>query len=268
MLSDEGKLAELIESIKNGRLTLDQYLFGFPGDHCLLQNFCKALRSGSTNQPTSASLMGHPDRPLSLDELLNMCNGGFHVQGSTQRQSIVSLRAELTLLSSQHVDRSSCLLRLADALFRRYYQWTQRDDLEEAIWSYKEALSLLPSSQYRYLETLLGLCSSLYQRFYLLGHEDDLKDLLRYLELEYDMFNVRRSLLAPVEAQLETRHRHPCDEVVRAPDPDVLRGKPDDFDPTTMGELAKSRDYLQRLTTGISYSLRIQPILLFYTIPY
>jgi len=168
-----------------------------------LQDLCNALRSGSTDQPMpmSSLLTGHPERPLSLDELLGICNGDSY--GSTQRQSIVSLRAALSLFPSQHTDRPSCLLRFADALLRRFSQWAQRDDLEEAIWSYQEALSLIPNSHYLYLETLLGLCSSLYQRFYLLGHADDLKHLLRYLELQYDLLNQRRSLLAPVESQLE-----------------------------------------------------------------
>lgn len=199
MLSEEVKI---IESIKDGRVTLDQYLFGFHADgnsdHCLrLRALCNALRSGSTNLiPESSFLIGHPQRPLSLDEL---CDRGFH-DGSIQRRSIVSLRAEL---SSQPADRSSCLLRLADALSRRFSQWAQKDDLEEAIWSYEEALSLIPNSHYQYLETLLGLCSSLYQRFCLMGHAHDFQNLLRYLELECDVLDRCPSLLAPVEASLK-----------------------------------------------------------------
>lgn len=198
MLSDGAKLAELVESIKDGKLTLDQYLFGFQDDHRFrLQYLCTAFRSGTLNQLNmSSSLPGHPQRPLSLDELFKLCNGDFQVE----RQSILSLRAELNLFPSEHASRSSCLLRLADALYRRFYQWDQRDDLEEAIGCYEEALSLLPNSHYQHLETLLGLCASIYQRFYLLGHADDLQKLLRYLDLQYDVLNQQRSL-APVEAQ-------------------------------------------------------------------
>jgi len=202
---EEAKVTWIIESLKDGRLTLDQYLFGFHDDHCLrLQDLCNVLRSSSTKEPIplASFLSAHPERPLSLDELLKIFKGDLHVQGSIQRQSISSLRAKLSLLPTQHADRSSCLLYLADALYRRYSQWAQKDDLEEAIWSYKEALSLIPNSHYYYLEALLGLCSSLYQRYYLLGHADDLENLLWYLDLQCDVLNRRRSLLAPVEVQL------------------------------------------------------------------
>jgi hypothetical protein len=223
MLSEEVKVIGIIESIKDGRLTLDQYFFGFhadgDSDHCLrLRALCNALRSGSTNPiPESSFLIGHPQRPLSLDEL---CDGDFH-EGSIQRRSIVSLRAEL---SSQPADRSSCLLRLADALSRRFSQWAQKEDLEEAIWSYKEALSLIPNSHYQYLETLLGLCSSLYQRFCLLGHAHDLQNLLRYLELEYNVLDRCPSLLAPVEARLKKL----CQDSGSSEDPES-NGTSDDF---------------------------------------
>ena len=207
ILLEEAKVAGLVESIKDGRFILDQYLFGFDSDHCLrLQALCNALQSGSTNQPISMSsfLRGHPERPLSLDEILQICNGDFHVQG---RQSIASLRAELTLLPSQHTDRSNCLLRLSDALSRRFSQWAQTDDLEEAISSYEAILSLIPNSHYKYLEALLGLCFSLYQRFYLLGHSEDRKNLLRYLQLQSDVVNQRGLLLTPIRAQLGKFHR-------------------------------------------------------------
>lgn len=190
---------------------MDQYLFGFQDRYFRLQYLCTALRSGSINQPISrpSFLTGHPQRPMSLDELLKICNGGFHF---TERQSILSLRAELNLLPSEHANRPSCLLRLADALSRRFYQWDQRDDLEEAIWFYQEALSLLPNSHYHYLETLLGLCSSIYQR-YLLGDADDLQNLLRYLDLQYDVLNQQRSLLAPIQAQFDKLCQHSSLEV-------------------------------------------------------
>ena len=205
--SEEARGAELIESIKDGRLRLDQYLFGFHDDRCsLLEDVYLLLRpgSGSTNQriPMESFLSAHPERPLSLDELSSNFKGDFHVQGLLHRQSITSLRAKLSLLPTRHADRSSSLLRLGDALFRRFSQWAQKDDLEEAIWAYKEVLSLISNSHYYYLEALLGVCSSLYQRYYLLGHADDLKNLLLYLDLQCDILNPQRSLLAPVDVQL------------------------------------------------------------------
>ena len=205
MSSEEAKVAGLIESMKDGRLKLDQYLFGFHDDrHLHLQDLGNMLRSGSTNQPIpmDSFLSTHPERPLSLDELLNIFKGDLHVQGSIPRQSIASLRAKLSLLPTRHADRSGFLLPLGDALLRRFSQWAQKDDLEEAIWSYKEALSLIPNSHYYYLESLLGLCSSLYQRYHLLGHADDLKDLLFYLDLQCEVINQQHSLLALVEVQL------------------------------------------------------------------
>ena len=238
MLSEEAKLT-LIESIKDGKLTLDQYLFGSQDDHRFrLQYLCTALRSGSTNQPISMSLAGHPERPLSLDELLKICNGDFHVE----RQSILTLGAELNLLPSDHANRSSCLLRLADALFRRFHKWDQRDDLEEAIWSYEEALSLLPKSHYEYLETLLGLCSSIYHRFYLLRHDDDLKKLLRYLDLEYDELNQKRSLLSPVESQFK-KLRPPTLESEGPESDDIIYWLSDALPPTSGGHISNEVFY-------------------------
>ena len=206
-VSEEEKVTGLIKSIRDGRLRLDQYLFGFHDDRFLrLEDLCNMLRSGSTNQsvPMDSFLSTHPERPLSLDELLNNFEGDLHVQGIDRqiRQSITNLRAKLSSPSTRLADRSSSLLRLGDALLRRFSQWAQKDDLEEAIWSYKEALSLIPNSHYYYLEALLGLCSSLYQRYYLLGHADDLKNLLLYLNLQCDIFNRQHSLLAPVDFRL------------------------------------------------------------------
>ena len=202
MSSEEAKVAGLIESLKDGRLRLDQYLFGFRDDRCLrLQDLCDMLRSGSTI-PMDTFLSAHPERPLSLDELINIFEGNPHAHGPIHRESITSLRAKLSILPTRHSDRSSSFLRLGDALIRRFSQWAQKDDLEEAIWSYEKALSLIPNSHYHYLEALLGLCSSLYQRYHLMGHADDLNNLLLHLDLQYDVFNRQHSLLAPVEIQL------------------------------------------------------------------
>ena len=203
MSSEEAKVAGLIESLKDGRLRLDQYLFGFQDDRCLrLQDLCDILRSGSTISMDSF-LSAHPERPLSLDELLNVVfEGDHHVLGSIHRETITTLRAKLSFLPPRHADRSSSFLRLGDALLRRYSQWAQKDDLEEAIWCYEEALSLIPNSHYYYVETLLGLCSSLFQRYHLMGHADDLDNLLLYLELQCDVLYRKRSLLPPVEVQI------------------------------------------------------------------
>ena len=203
MSEEEAKFAKIIESMRDGRLGLDQYLFGFHDDRRLrMQDLCNIitnmLRSGSTKQsiPMDSFLSARPERPLSLDELLNI------FKGSIPRQSITSLRSKLSLLPTRHGDRSGFLLHLGDALIRRFSEWAQKDDLEEAIWSYKEVLSLTPKSHYHYLEALLGLCSSLYHRYYLLGHADDLKNLLLYLNLQCDIFHRQRLLLAHVEVQL------------------------------------------------------------------
>ena len=208
MSSEKANAPGLIESIKDGQLRLDQYLFGFHDDRYLrLEDLCNMLRSGLTNQPITMDsfLSTHPERPLSLDEILNNFKGDsdVHIQGSSMhRQSITKLRAKLSLPPTRHADRSGSLLRLGDALLRRFSQWAQKDDLEESIWSYKEALSLIPNSHYYYLEALLGLCSSLYRRYYLLGHAEDLKSLLLYLDLQCGILRRRRSLPAPVEVQV------------------------------------------------------------------
>ncbi|KAF8802236.1 hypothetical protein BYT27DRAFT_7113113 [Phlegmacium glaucopus] len=118
-----------------------------------------------------------------------------------QHRRIDSVRSELNALPPQHPDKGIWLLRLADALSRRFWQLNQKDDLEEAIWYYQEALSLLPYTHYHFLEAILGLCSSVYHRLRLLGQQEDSRKLLVHIEaqgkLNFD------SLLRPVKAQLQ-----------------------------------------------------------------
>jgi hypothetical protein len=164
MLSKEAQLA-LIESIKDGRLTLDQYLFGSQDDHCLCL-------------------------PLSLDELLM----------ETLMWSVNQYAVYMPNLSYSHLTMpiERAIFSASNAHPRDFANGI-RGDLDRAIWSYEQALSLLPKGHYRYLETLLGLCSSIYQRFYLLRRADDLKNLRRYLDLQHDELNQKDSVLALVQ---------------------------------------------------------------------
>ena len=146
-------------------------------------------------------LTGHPKRLLSLDDLVDIRLANF--QSLLEHHHIHRLRSQLNALPPDDPDKGIWLLRLADALSRRFWQLNQKDDLEEAIWYYKEALSLLPQTHYHYLEAILGFCSCVYQRFQLLGHLDDLKKLLEHLHTEHNLN--AESLLTPVKAQLQPR---------------------------------------------------------------
>ena len=152
-------------------------------------------------------LKGHPQRFLSLDDFAGLWQGKLE---SLSHHRLHSVRSKLNALQPQDPDRGTGLLRLADALSRRFWQLNQRDDVEEAIWCYEEAVSLLPKTHYHFLEAILGLCSSLYQRFRLLGHLDDLKKLLGHLQTEHNLD--LESLLAPVKAQLQARPKQLIDE--------------------------------------------------------
>ena len=152
-------------------------------------------------------LKGHPQRLLSLDDFAGIWQGKIK---SLPHLRIYRVRSGLNALQPQDPDKGIGLLRLADALSRRFWQLNQRDDVEEAIWYYEEAVSLLPKTHYHFLEAILGLCSSLYQRFRLLGHLDDLKKLLGHLQTEHSLD--LESLLAPVKAQLQAQPQQLIDE--------------------------------------------------------
>ena len=150
-------------------------------------------------------LEGHPKRLLSLDDLMDIRSSNF--QSLLEHHYIHRLRSQLNSLPPDDPDKGKWLLRLADALSRRFWQLDQKDDLEEAIWYYEEALSLIPQTHYHFLEAILGFCSCIYRRFQLLGHLDDLKKLLKHLYTEQSL-NLE-FLLAPVKAQLQSQQLSP-----------------------------------------------------------
>ncbi|KAF8802245.1 hypothetical protein BYT27DRAFT_7197341 [Phlegmacium glaucopus] len=196
----------IIDQMEGGQITVEQYLFGSSDDRStVLSYLINELRSVHTpkrhryTMRDRETLMGHPKRLLSLDDLM-----GIHGEKSLlQRRHIDSVRSELNALPPQHPDKGIWLLRLADALSRRFWQLNQKDDLEEAIWYYEEAVSLLSQTHYHFLEAILGLCSSVYHRFRLLGQLEDLKKLLDRLHAERNL-NFE-SLISPVKAQLQER---------------------------------------------------------------
>jgi hypothetical protein len=196
-----------------GQITLEQYLFGSSENHSiLLRNLINQLQSeyipfcdqyAMPAKEISNSLMGHPKRLLSLDDLVDIRLANF--QSLLEHHHIHRLRFQLNALPLDDPDRGTWLLRLADVLSRRFWQLDQKDDLEEAIWYYEEALSLLPQTHYHFLEAILGFCSCVYRRFQLLGHLDDIKKLLEHLYTE-NKLDVE-SLLTPVKARLQPRPR-------------------------------------------------------------
>jgi hypothetical protein len=199
----------IIDQIEGGQITLEQYLFESNENHSmLLRNLINELRSkyipfcdqyAMPAKEIPNSLMGHPKRLLSLDDLVDIRIANF--QSLLEHHHIHRLRSQLNALPPDDPDKGTWLLRLADVLSRRFWQLNQKDDLEEAIWYYEEALSLLPQTHYHFLEAILGFCSCVYQRFQLLGHLDDIKKLLEHLYTEHNL-NME-SLLTPVKARLQ-----------------------------------------------------------------
>ena len=165
--------------------------------------FCNQFTLPANETPRF--LEGHPKRLLSLDDLVDFRLENF--QSLLEHRYIHRLRTQLNALPPDDPDNGAWLLRLADALSRRFWQLDQKDDLEEAIWYYEEALSLLPQTHYHFLEAILGFCSCVYQRFQLLGHLDDLKKLLEHLHIENNL-NVE-SLLTSVKAKFRPRPKQP-----------------------------------------------------------
>ena len=205
----------IINQIESSQITLEVYLFGSSENHSmLLRNLINQLRSDympfcdQYAMPAKGKLKflkGHIKRLLSLDELLEIHLANF--QSLLDHHNIHRLCRQLNALPPDDPDNGAWLLRLADALSRRFWQLDQKDDLEEAIWYYEEALSLLPQTHYHFLEVILGFCSCVYQRFQLLGHLDDLKKLLEHLHIENNL-NVE-SLLTSVKAKFRPRPKQP-----------------------------------------------------------
>ena len=201
----------IIEQIDGGQITLELYLFESSESHSiLLRNLINQLRSDYIPfcdkytipaKETPYFLAGHPKRPLSLDDLVDIRLSRF--QSLLEHHNIHILRGQLNALPPDDPDKGIWLLRLADVLSRRYWRLDQKDDLEEAIWYYQEALSLLPQTHYHFLEAILGFCSCVYQRFQLLGHLDDLKKLFEHLHTEHNLH--LESNLTPVKIQLQPR---------------------------------------------------------------
>jgi hypothetical protein len=201
----------IIDQIKEGQITVEQYLFGSGENHIIqLRYLINQLRSdympfrdqyAMPAKEIPPFLIGHPKRLLSLDDLVDIRLVNF--QSLMEHHYIHRLRSQLNSLSPDDPDKGTWLLRLADVLSRRFWQLKQKDDLEEAIWYYQEALSLLPQTHYHFLEAILGFCSCVYHRFQLLGHLEDLKKLLEHLHIEHNL-NLE-SLLTPVKAQLQPR---------------------------------------------------------------
>lgn len=155
-------------------------------------------RPGSTllnNRTQKAHLEGHPHRLVSLDEIIHSVRISLSKADSLPIQLILPetipiLRARLSTYSTSIVVECQVpyLLKLAHALFGRYLQNQQRDDLDEAICYYEEAsTSMTPIASYRHVEALLGLCFSLYQRLHLTGRFEDLVDLVKGLEAQADI---------------------------------------------------------------------------------
>ena len=172
-------------------------------------------------------LKGHPKRLLSLDDLVDIHLANF--QSLLEHHYIHRLRSKINALPPDDPDKGTWLLRLADALSRRFWQLDLKDDLEEAIWYYEEALTLLPQTHYHFLEATLGVCSCVYQRFRLLCLLDDLVKLLDYLHTEKNL-NVE-SLLTPVKVQLQSLPTHKISHSKEKPQLVLFRSR---CDPSTL----------------------------------
>lgn len=183
------------------------------------------VRDGSIKMiPTgSHSLAGHPHRLLSLIDVLNMIlpdsvllpypntlprifpTGTSGSNPMAEAGSIEDFRSKINLSAQkQSDDRIVCMLRLGEVLFRRFVQWEEPQDLNEAIFYYKSAWKSTKSSILG-LEACLGLCESLYRRLVIGNNFEDFIELMGALEgqTSLDLF----ALIGPVVDQLENHLR-------------------------------------------------------------
>ena len=180
--SDDVK--NLVNTLHRGDFNLYQYLFG-----CLIS-------------PSQGELLGdlcHPRRIFSLDSIIgyciNSCNGFLSSSLSELRDQ---LRENGSAAPSD--SRGFAVQNLASALLHRFMEFSQPDDLDEAIWLYQASLGLTSQDSYRYLEILLDLSISLHSRFKRSGQTCDHAQLqeclskVRDIDLENIMEPVKLSL--------------------------------------------------------------------------
>ena len=87
-------------------------------------------------------------------------------------------REALSLRPSGHPDRSPSLGNLADALFARYMQLGNMENLEEGITYYREALSLRPPGHLDRSTSLNSLATAVLTRYEQCGRMEDLEEVI------------------------------------------------------------------------------------------
>jgi hypothetical protein len=97
---------------------------------------------------------------------------------SSLNTAVALHRHALIIQTSRSLDRSASFAGLASALYSRFYQTGQTEDLDEAISSYRD--SVTNTSHPDRLGWLHGLCTALLTRFGETGQFKDLRDAVAF----------------------------------------------------------------------------------------
>lgn len=135
-------------------------------------------------------LRGHPHRLLSLIEVVHLAGLKLSSSDSPVAPDTENIEAFRLWLNHPPTEQSGedqiiCMLRLGEALLRRFSQYHEREDLDEAIFYFQEGLtSTSATSPILHLEACLALCGSLYWRFLLRRNFEDLVELVKALNAQ------------------------------------------------------------------------------------
>jgi len=174
---------------------IGSYLFGSEGGRAeLLQRLMVGLSGmeASSYASLSSNLEGHPKRLLTLEEITQLHNHTLLVDDILQI-SIEDLRLQASFVTSIHQGLGQLYHKLGHYLLKRFWRFSEIDDLDESI-SYQQASLLLVSKEsYVYLEVLLDLCSALYHRFQIFHQNKDRQELLVHLHCQ-SIFDIQTYL--------------------------------------------------------------------------
>ncbi|KAG1844498.1 CHAT domain-containing protein [Suillus subalutaceus] len=125
-------------------------------------------------------LVGHPDRPVSLNNLGSGLSTRFKHQGNDKDldEAIMLHMEVLSLHSVGHPDRSSSLNILGKNLFTHFEHRGNDQDLNEAIALFREVLSFCPVGDPERFESLCNLGIPLYSRFKHQSKDQDLDEVI------------------------------------------------------------------------------------------
>ncbi|KAF9051945.1 hypothetical protein BJ165DRAFT_1451971 [Panaeolus papilionaceus] len=152
------------------------------------QIIAKALSipQSSTSFEVLMPLVYHPLRPVTLQVLFEIINGKMTPQEACDANVVGALRHSLRATSRHTMDTKAheVLHKLANALLNRARDFSDKDNIEEAICYYQYLAPVTPRETPQYLEIVLGLCTAYHFRHQLLRMSEDFEQLIHFLNIQ------------------------------------------------------------------------------------